>query len=85
MTVTVLKTYFKQKEPTTVAHRNYANYFNDSPILLISDEFAKIQVCNEILALQNYFHICIKSADKCVLEKPQYFKENSSIFIDKTR
>lgn len=42
MTVTVLKTYFKQKEPITVAHRNYANYFNDSPILLISDEFAKI-------------------------------------------
>ena len=60
MTITVLKTYFKQKKPITVTHRNHENCFNDIPRQLIFDEFAKMQVCNKMLPLQNHFNVCIK-------------------------
>ena len=48
MTITVLKTNFKNKGPKIVTYRKYKNYFNDIFRQLIFNEFAKIQVCSEV-------------------------------------
>ena len=51
---------------------------------LICDEYAKIQVCNEIPALKAYLDVCIRALYKCARKKLKYnISTNNSPFMNK--
>lgn len=47
------------------------------------NEFAKIQVCNEIPALQIFLGVFIRALDKCAPNKSKHVRTNNSLFMNK--
>ena len=46
------------------------------------NEFAKIQVCNEIPVLQIFLGVCIRALDKCARNKSKHVRTNNSPFMN---
>ena len=67
MAVTVENIFYK-KEPKTACYRNHKNYSHDVFRQFLFKIFAKLQVCNEMPALQTYWAVCARALDKFTLK-----------------
>ena len=71
------------KGPKIVSYWNYKNSSNYVFQKLLLDEFAKIQIFNELPALQTYLHVCVRALDKYSPKNSKCVGANNSSFMNK--
>ena len=83
MTVIVLTSYLEKKQPKVISYRDFGKFSNNDFRKQILRDFSTLNLSNESPSLGLYVDICIRALDVYAPKKKEYFRANSSPFMNK--
>ena len=83
MTVTVLKSYLKKKQPRIISYRDFGKFSKNDFRTQILRDFSTLHLSNDSPSLDLYVDICIRTLDVYAPKKKKYLRANSSPFMNK--
>ena len=83
MTVTVLKSYLKKRQPKMISYRDFGKFSNNYFRTQILRDFLTLHLSSDSPSLDLYVDICIRALDIYNPRKKKYLRANNSPFINK--
>ena len=83
MTVTVLKSYLKKKQPKIIFYRDFGKFSNNDFKTQLLRDFSTPHLPNDSPSFYLYVDICIRVLDIYAPKKKKYLRANNSPFVNK--